>query len=265
VTNRSPIAKQVTGVRDPSQGVRRTPWGMLLHTTGGGVTDLARRTGAKPIDVAIKTYIASQNGSNGYYWGGPAYVIDHDGTIYQVAPDDIVMAHAGGANRAAYASGSWASTVSPDTVRQWRAKWPAFAHPYQLFPGSSPNTDYVGVEMIPTGDGFGTPMRPGLRFTTAQHDAAVRLADDLAQRHGFPSGWKSTSRLLGHEDVDPIERQDAGGGWDPGRLRAAPYFDFDYVRSSSGLGKLIGPIILGATLVALGLFLARQHAGERIL
>jgi hypothetical protein len=189
-------------------------------------------------------------------------VIDHDGTIYQLAPDDIVTAHAGGANKSAYASGSWSSIVSPETARRWRAKWPGYTNPYQLFPGSSPNTNYVGVEMIPIGDGFGgSPMRPGLRFTTAQHNAAVKLANDLASRHGFPSGWKSTSRLLGHEDVDPIERSDAGGGWDPGWLRNAPYFDFDFVRSSGG-GLLI-PLLLGGLLIA-GVALARHRAGERL-
>lgn len=195
------------------------------------MTDQAKREGRKPIDVAIETYIKSQNGSNGYLWGGPAYVIDHDGTIYQIAPDEAVTAHAGGGNRGSYVDGSWVSKVSPATLAQWRKQWPTMKHPYSTFPALSPNDSYVGCEMIPIGDGFGgSPMAPGLRFTKAQHNAAIALGRDLGARHGWPTGWARTSRLLGHEDVDPIERSDSGGGWDPGALRALPYFNFAFVR-----------------------------------
>lgn len=229
--NRSALARQVPGVRDPKSARTRSPWGYLLHTTGGGVTDLARKRGEKPIDVAIRVYIGSQNGDNGYFWGGPTYVIDHDGSIHQVAPDDALTAHAGSLNRPKYFDGSWEVKV-PVAARLWRAKWgPRFKHPYELFPSTSPNTDYVGCEMIPCGDGFGTPMRPGLRFSKAQHDAAIALGVELGQRHAWPTGWGGGNRLVGHEDVDPLERSDAGGGWDPGSLRASPYFDFAYVRA----------------------------------
>lgn len=230
-TNRSALAKQVTGVRDPKTARIRKIFGYLLHTTGGGVTDVAKKHHELPIDVAIRVYIASQNGSNGYFWGGPHYVIDHDGKPYQVAPDDALTAHAGGPHRPQYFDGSWRARF-PTATAQWDAKWgPRFKHPYQLFPSTSPNDDYVGCEMIPIGDGFGgAPMRPGLRFTKAQHDTAIALGIDLAQRHALPAGWEKANRLVGHEDVDPIERSDAGGGWDPGWLRAAPYFDLDYVR-----------------------------------
>jgi hypothetical protein len=37
---------------------------------------------------------------------------------------------------------------------------------------------------------------------------------------------------LRNEDVDPIERSDAHGGWDPGVMRRLPYFDLDYVKRS---------------------------------
>lgn len=228
----SPIAQRVSGVRDPKLGRLRTPWGYLLHTTGGGITALARKTGKKPIEVALKCYIDSQNGSNGYTWGGPTYVINHDGQIYQIAPDEVMTAHAGSGNRPFYLDGSWITKCSVAASGYWRKAWPGKAHPYALFPSKSPNVDYVGVEMIPIGDGFGgAPMRPGLRFTEAQHGAAITLGKNLAQRFGFPEGWANTGRLVGHEDVDPIERHDTRGGWDPGFLRAAPYFDLAYVRA----------------------------------
>lgn len=228
------LARQVPGVRDPITAKTRKPWGLLLHTTGRGVPEKAARTKRTPLSVACEIYIASQNGSNGYLWGGPGYVIDHDGGIYQLAPDDVLTNHAGGPDRAAYLNGSWIKRCSPATVAQWHTHWaPRYAHPYALFPSKSPNQDYVGVEMIPLGSGLGgEPMAPGLLFTRAQHYAAVELGADLAERHGWPEGWARTGRLVGHEDVQPILRHDKNGGWDPGWLRARPYFDFEHVRAS---------------------------------
>jgi len=231
MSNLSSLAKQVAGVRDPKLGRTRTPWGFLVHTTGGGITALAKKQKRRPIDVAIETYIASQNGSNGYLWGGPHYVLEHDGTLHQIAPDDVLTAHAGGGNRTAYIDGTWVDKCSPPTVAAWREQWPNHKHPYQLFPSKSPNNDYVGIECIPIGEGLGgEPMVPCLRFTKAQNDAFIALGQDFGSRHGWPAGWPGTSRLLGHEDVDPINRHDPRGGWDPGWLREAHYFDFEYVR-----------------------------------
>lgn len=236
----SPIAKHVTkGFQDPHSGLERTAWGFLIHTTGGGVTDKAKAQGRHPLDVALAVYAASQAGSNGYRWGGPHYVGDHEGDLYQIAPDNVKTAHCGGRSekypngtRALYIDGSWTSKISASIVAAWRARWQGKAHPYSLFPSRDPNTDYVGLELIPIGDGFGgEPMAPGLRFTRAQHDAAILLGRDLAARHEWPTGWERTGRLVGHEDVDILNRSDASGGWDPGYLRASPYFDFEYVRA----------------------------------
>lgn len=232
--NYSPLAKRVSGVRDPALARLRSPWGVLLHTTGRGVVAQAKAQGRTPIDVAIEIYIDSQNGSNGYTWGGPHYVLDHAGKAHQIAPDNAMTAHAGGGNRMAYISGHWVAKCSGATLGAWRAMWPFFKHPYQLFPSKSPNTDYVGIEMIPVGSGFGEPMGPGLLFTKEQHDGVAELVKDIGRRHGFPHGWHETSRLVGHEDVDILERMDSLGGWDPGHLRARPYFDFSYVRDRLG-------------------------------
>ncbi len=235
--NRSPLAVQVAGMRDPATAKRRAPWGLLLHTTGRGVTSLAAKRGEAAIDVAIRVYRDSQNGSNGYKWGGPHYVLDHAGTFHQIAPDDAKTAHAGGSDRAKYLSGDWENEASLEVVQRWHEQWPHLRNPYDLFPSKSPNDDYVGVEMIPCGAGLGKPAGPGLLFTTAQHDAIAPFARDLARRHGWPGDWHRTGRLVGHEDVQPIERDDAHGGWDPGWLRAAPYFDFERVRTSLDLER----------------------------
>lgn len=233
----SPLAKRVPGVRDPKKGgVQRKAWGLLYHTTGRGLTDQAKREKRTPLDVAIETYIASQNGSNGYLWGGPNYVMDHDGSVYLMAPEEILTNHAGPGKtntRAKYMDGSWIKLAHPAAVAAWFSQWgPRYKHPYELFPSKSPNVDYIGIEMIPCGSGFGEPMRPGLLFTKAQHDVAVDLAQEVGDRYGWPKGWYRTPRLVGHEDVDILNRMDKLGGWDPGFLRAKPFFDFDYIRGN---------------------------------
>lgn len=224
----SPIAIQVEHRTDAIR--TRVPWGLCLHTTGRGVPTAAKKRGKTPIEVALRIYKNSQNGGNGYPWGGPAYVIDYDGTIYQLAPDDVRTQHVGAARRT-YLSGAWLKKASPKAVELWRARWQGYASPQHLFPDKYPNTSYVGCELIPCGSGFGTPWRPGLTFTEAQHTATIRLGSDLAERHGWPAGWAATSRLVGHEDVGLVDRCDRGGGWDPGALRDAPRFDFVSVRA----------------------------------
>lgn len=233
MSNLSPLATQVAGARSPTNkpNVRGVPFGILFHTTGGGVTDVARKRKESPLAVALRVYIGSQNGDNGYPWGGPHYVMTHDGSLHQIAPDNLRTEHAGSANRWRYRDGSW-EHVYPKTTAAWKKQWPQFAHPYSGFPSTSPNHDYIGVEMIPCGDGFGVPMRKGLRFTQAQHDSAIRLAHDAAARHGWPAGWSQGYRLVGHEDVDPLSRSWDSGAWDPGYLRPDPFFDFAYVRGA---------------------------------
>lgn len=247
----SPIAERVIGVRDPDLGAERTAFGYLIHTTGGGVTREARKANITPIEWALAYYIRSQNGANGYKWGGPHYVGDFDGKLYQVAPDNVKTAHCGGRSEK-YPNGTrqhyitredsttithWTKLIPANVVAEWRKRWPHVRHPYALFPSRDPNADYVGLELIPIGDGFGgEPMAPGLRFTQAQHDAAIKLGIDLRLRHEWPEAWHRTGRLLGHEDVDILNRSDSKGGWDPGSLRPQPYFDFGYVRMGIAQG-----------------------------
>ena len=240
----SPLAKRASNMRSLADARYRVVYGVLVHTTGGGVTDACiyekmkgkrrrRKEPLNPLTVAVDIYRASQNGSNGYKWGGPTYVIPHDGTPYQLAPEEVFTNHCGGPNRTFYRNGAWINKVSPITVAKWNAQWgPKFDDPYDLFPSKTPNRDYVGIEMIPCGDGLGEPRAKGERFTKLQYESLIDLLRDIAARHGFPAGWQRSSRIVGHEDVDPITRHDKGGGWDPGFLRNAPYFDFNYVRQS---------------------------------
>ena len=54
------------------------------------------------------------------------------------------------------------------------------------------------------------------------------LALDIAERHGFADAFAEgefpSRRLVGHEDIEPLERWNRQGGWDPGGLREKPKF-----------------------------------------
>src|SRR5581483_11667953 len=124
-------------------------------------------------------------------------------------------------------------------VALWKARWPDFKSPAHLFPGPSPNQVYVGIEMIPLTGAAAQPA-PLLsndvarKYTDAQHQAVARLIADVAARWSLALDEicdPKKGRLVGHEDLNPVERSDAGGGWDPGALRDVARFDWDYLRT----------------------------------
>lgn len=224
----SPLARRVHDVLDPSV-VRYTPrnaFGACVHTTGSGVLSKAKASGSTPIEAALAIYLAMQRGSQGYLWGGPTYVIDYDGAIYQLAPDEVLTAHCGHPHRELYLSGEWMERCSAKLVEHWRRAWPTFPSPQHLFPGRSPNSAYIGIEFVPLAE----RRTDGWLYTDAQHRAGIELCRDLGERHGWGERWAAGPRLVGHEDVNPIDRSDDGGGWDPGWLRARPRFDLAGLR-----------------------------------
>lgn len=233
---------------DRPKGWQDNEYGVFVHTTGGGLPEKARKRGIYPTVLGIEVY----NRSHGcHYLGGWRGL---DGDLLQLA-DDREQANGVGVRAddpehnqwksVERGRGAWELDLPADLVAAWRARWPGWANPLDLLPGTdSANAPYVHLELIPCvfyEDGHlvtaAEPMRAGLRFTHAQHDLVVALAHDLADRKGWhkpdaPPGtppWWRTPRLLGHEDVTPLSRHDKRGGWDPGALRADAYFDWGYV------------------------------------
>lgn len=202
----------------------KTVWGVLYHTSGLGIVERAVRSHRKPIEVALEWY----RGKSGVH-----YVIDYDGTIYQMLEDDRRGAHAGVSltERMTFLTGRWLrkGKLSKRAIQLWRARWPGKKSPQHLYPTSSPNSCYIGVEMLP----LRTPRANGLWFTEAQHDSARMLALDIGARHALPYGWMNTSRLVGHEDINAFTRWDKNGGWDPGAMRRKPRFSWRKVRVGS--------------------------------
>lgn len=197
------------------------PWGLMLHTSGRGIVARADRNRVPPIVLALTWYKLKS---------GVHYLIGYDGTIYQMLDDNRRGAHVGVSmlQRLSYLSGRWlrSKNLSTKAIALWLRRWPGYKSPQHLYPTRSPNSCYIGVEMIPL-------MEPdentGLWFTPEQHCAARALADDIGQRQGWPEDWKETPRLVGHEDISAFTRWDKNGGWDPAGMRDTPRFDWSKI------------------------------------
>jgi hypothetical protein len=207
-------------------GHRRTlpVFGVVVHTTGRGPAVTGKKRGRPPIQVALDVYYGQPEDAH--------YVIDYDGTIHAIVPENRVSWHAGwgGVGRRRWASWT-APTWWSGVWGRWNARTPADL----LLPrANDPNQVYIGVELL------GNETASG--FTSAQYDALARLAVDAAQRHGFTIPTAPSPRLLGHEDLEPIRRSDRYGGWDPGAHRTSPLFSWSRLWSRMhAIGGAGGP------------------------
>ena len=210
--NRSPLANWAPAKRNRMR--RMKPWGLLVHTSGRGIVARANKERVPAIVLALLWYQRKS---------GVHYVVGWDGTVHQMLEDDRRGAHVGVSliDRSRYLSGRWLrnKVIKGRAVDLWRRRWKGYKSPQHLYPTQSPNSCYIGIEMVPLEE---EDPETGLWFTDAQHAAVAALAEDLAERHDWPENWKETPRLLGHEDVSPLTRWDNQGGWDPGALRPRP-------------------------------------------
>lgn len=214
------------------KGWRGRVYGLVVHTTGGSLPSRALKNGEKPHDVAIDYYLASHGTHYVCGWEGV-----EGGQLVQVASENQ---QANGASVTAQieSGADWEDDLPASMVARWKARWEweGVDGPSDLYPTKYANSCYVHVEMPPCVFNHGSklytaaePMAKGLRFTKAQHDGIVALSVDMAQRNGWPDFWWESGRFVGHEDISPVTRHVKLGGWDPGALRASPWFDWDYV------------------------------------
>jgi len=219
---RSALANWLPAKRKRRRSMK--PFGLLVHTSGRGVVARAERERVPPGALALAWYRRKS---------GVHYFVDYDGTITQMLEDDRRGAHVGVSllQRASYLSGRWllSKKISREAFMFWKARWPRYKSPQHLYPTSSPNSCYIGVEMVPLAE---RDEDTRLWFTEAQHEAVRDLALDLAERHQWPEGWMETPRLVGHEDISAFTRWDGKGGWDPGAMRLKPRFDWGRVTRS---------------------------------
>ncbi|KQV77374.1 hypothetical protein ASC64_00530 [Nocardioides sp. Root122] len=212
-------------------------YGLVVHTTGGGLPSKAKSKGIYHTAFAVSYYSQSHGCHYVNGWRGVS-----GGDLLQVANEREQANGVGvGDQRRSIDQGRFEKDLPAAVVTQWRARWPGVEHPLKLLPGTrTANSCYIHVECVPCVFHHGnrlvtdaTPLRPGLRFTQAQHEAVALLACDIARRNGWPlqETWWRSARLVGHEDLTPFNRHDRAGGWDPGGMRATPYFDWDFVYS----------------------------------
>lgn len=221
----SPLAEMVNHPQDVVDRKEAKAFGVVVHTTGTGVLERSKKLGISPLECAISIYTTP--GANFAH-----YCIDHDGMIVQVADEKEKAPHAGigKADRALYKSGEWRTKVSRTVLDLWWRRWPDFSSPLSFFPGRSVNEVYLGIELIPLSD---------RTFSEEQYDALGRLLIDMSTRHGF--GLWST-RVVGHEDLEPLSRWDNKGGWDPGALRASPRFSWQEIIDRIEYDEMGGPV-----------------------
>jgi hypothetical protein len=219
-------------------------FGLIVHTTGSGAPNKAAEEGISVLEWCARRYSKTYgchyvNGHKGAQ-GGQLILVGTE----EEKPHTVGMTEQNDSIRA----GRWKKDISATTLKYWEANWgDDYANANALFPGNSANNVYVGMEMPPC-VWYNTktkktvvsakPMRDGLKFTRAQHDTVILLSIDIAERHALPDGWWLTPRIIGHEELSPISRSQKTGGWDPGWLRAKPYFDFGYVRDE--ITRIIG-------------------------
>lgn len=230
-------ARQWDSVDRPAGWIGKV-YGLVVHTTGGGLPSKAKSKGIYHTAFAVGYYSQSHGCHYVNGWRGVT-----GGDLLQVANEREQANGVGvGDQRRSIDQGRFEKDLPAPVVSQWRARWPGVEHPLKLLPGTrTANSCYVHVECVPCVFHHGkqlvtdaAPLRPGLRFTQAQHEAVALLACDIARRNGWPmqETWWRTARLLGHEDLTPFNRHDRAGGWDPGGMRATPYFDWDFVYSA---------------------------------
>jgi N-acetyl-anhydromuramyl-L-alanine amidase AmpD len=229
------LSALATPIQNPRLGAVRPVRAIAIHTTGSGLPAQALSVNQDPLEAAIAYYRVNYS---------PTYVIAWDGRIAAIYGDELAKTSHIGVEADEFGpirDGTWRSLVSPETVRRWEARWGRGRNPLDLTGGALPNDVVLGIEMIPMTDGthaWAVPYRTGLRFTAAQHRAARALVADIRRRHGV------RTPLYGHEDLNPIRRSDAGGGWDPGRLRGRPYVDM------AAIDGRLSPVVVGAAIAA---------------
>jgi len=200
----------------------------MIHTTGSGIVAKAKKKGMSPMDYAIR------------YYAGPKaytshYLMDWDGRIVGIVPEDLRALHAGMSDarlrlyRAGH--GTWSRWLKPLNPKKpptpsdiaskedgmilyrqpfkghlwWRDRWSDLSDPSRVI--GNLNTHTVALDLLPASKSDGG-IHPG-GFTDAQKDALEAWVLDLRQR----VGWSLP--VIGHADGDPIVRNDAKGSWDP--------------------------------------------------
>jgi len=194
---------------------------IVLHITGYGPVGQYKSGRYKsPMDAAVGIYQRMPY--------APHYVIDQDGIIVQMCPEELATWHVGGSNGRRY-TGAWAATK----FKWWADKWSGLGSPRELAAGKlwqpyppdalkgplkyfrklywasrhgSVNANTIGIEVIPPSS------NPKATWSLDVWRAVVQLCQDISHRRGTSL---DAHHLISHSDADPISRTTRSGEpWD---------------------------------------------------
>jgi len=227
--------------KDRPEGWIGGEYALVVHTTGSGLPDKAAKNGQYPT-VRAENYYSQSHGChyvNGYrgHEGGDLIQMAWEGEQANgVGTTENKKKGQKGQRQSILGKygGNWEKDLPRSLVRRWRKRWPGYANPLDLTPGTKTVNPYaIHVECPPLTrywiERGLKPAYPGSYFTLEQHQTIALLALDIAERKRWPFEWWRTPRLLGHEDLTPISRHIKSGAWDPGYLMESPRFDWRLV------------------------------------
>lgn len=195
---------------------------VCIHITGKATYRNAKKAKQDPLWRLARYFVTGKSACSHYGIGG-------DGTIQAFTDED------NRSNHAIYGSGKGRKhALKWDPPRWWIEEWTdidlnfglleaeytelqTIEHPCDLVP-TTPNGSCISIEII--------QVENQLCPTPEQMIALTFLVGDICRRQKIP-----TNRLgiLGHEDLVPWTRGNAGGGWDPGFVRDKPTFDLEII------------------------------------
>ena len=156
-------------------------------------------------------------------------LIGRTGIIVQFAPLKYRTHHSTSAFQAQYARSDWVSLKSVTksgqkvkvNVSEWPKRWPDLKSPLELPAfaklhgggGRSINNHTWSFDLL-------SP-KPGDTYTDAQYISAAKLIHHIHTAYSLPI---DRYHVLGHSDINPLDRSNPSGLWDPG-----PEWDWDRV------------------------------------
>lgn len=171
---------------------------VVYHSTSRGLPQRLVKAGhVDPmapdfIEAAVERYqtIGAEHYANA--------LVSPDGSYEWLAHPDLWVAHAATPHGKTNAPG-W-----------WRERWPDVDAPLDLIDLTAReyiNPKTVSIDVIPL------PDTDAVRYTPESLETAARLGRELARHYGLSLERR---HHLAHSDLDPWNRGNARGGWDPG-------------------------------------------------
>lgn len=202
---------------------RQEPTLLVIHTTGTGLAHRVAKAatpGTRAYDLEARDWYR-RTGHREY----GTYLVGQAGLVWELAPPAKYTWHVAELSEG-YRRADWRAYGSPLDTPRWEAhgrdpdvvydwwieRWPTATSPLDLTGTPDVNANSIGIDLLPAPDGT---------FAPAQLAALVDLVRLLCEQHAIPVERR---RILGHEDVAPVERgcvrRDGviyGVPWCPGR------------------------------------------------